>query len=146
MPSAKTAEAAPAGALYVETSAVLRAVLESGVSPDVEARLGSARVCITSRLSIVESARALHRLRREGAVSETALADAARDLDRLWARCDVWEITREVCALAANVAPAHPLLSPDGIHLATFLTARRRLGDVVLLTADRRLEAAAAVT
>lgn len=132
-------------AVCIETSAVLRAVLESGLSPEVEDRLSGARVLITSRLSLVEASRALHRLRREGVVSEAALADAARELDRLWARCEVWEITSGICDLAVAVAPAHPLRTLDAIHLATFLLARRRLGDVALLTADRRLEAAAAL-
>lgn len=134
----------PAGALYIETSAVLRAVLESGMSPEVEARLAGARRLVTSRLSVVEASRALLRLRREGVVAEAALADAARELDRLWSRCDVWEITAGICDLAASAAPARLLRTLDAIHLATYLTARRRLGDVTLLTADRRLEEAAA--
>lgn len=133
------------GVLCIETSAVLRAVLESGLSPDVEERLAAARVLVTSRLSVVEAARALHRLRREGAVPESALADAARELDRLWSHCEVWEITAPICDLAASVAPTRPLRTLDAIHLATYLTARRRLGDVALLTADRRLEEAAAL-
>lgn len=135
----------PATALCIETSAVLRAVLESGLSPEVEARLSRARVLITSRLSLVEAARALHRLRQEGQVAESALADATRELDRLWSRCEVWEITGTICELAAAVAPTRPLRTLDAIHLATFLAARRRLGDVSLLTADRRLEEAAAL-
>ena len=45
-------------ALYLDTSAVLRAVIETGLSPEIEKRIGSASVLITSRLSLVESARA----------------------------------------------------------------------------------------
>jgi len=45
--------------LYVETSAVLRAVLESGTTPELEARLAAAPFLLTSRLSLVESARVL---------------------------------------------------------------------------------------
>ena len=133
------------GVVCIETSAVLRAVLESGLTQDVEERLAAARVLITSRLSLVEAARALHRLRREGAVAESALADAARELDRLWSRCEVWEITASICDLAAAVAPTRALRTLDAIHLATWLAARRRLGDVALLTADGRLEEAAAL-
>lgn len=131
------------GVVCIETSAVLRAVLEGGVDAEAEAQLAGARALVTSRLTLVEAARALHRLRREGSVAEAALADAARELDRLWSRCNVWEITASICDLAAAVAPAHPLRTLDAIHLATFLTARRRLGDVTLLTADRRLRDAA---
>jgi predicted nucleic acid-binding protein len=130
-----------ADVVYLDTSAVLRAVLERGLSPDVEQRLGAARYLITSRLSLVESARAMHRLRMRG-TPEAVLADIARELDSLWARCTVWELTREVCDLAAQAAPQHPLRTLDALHLATWLIARRRLGDVELLTTDSRLEQA----
>jgi predicted nucleic acid-binding protein len=127
--------------VYLDTSAVLRAVLERGLSPDVEQRLGAARYLITSRLSLVESAHAMRRLRTRG-TPEAVLADVARELDSLWARCTVWELTREVCDLAAQAAPQHPLRTLDALHLATWLIARRRLGDVELLTTDSRLEQA----
>jgi predicted nucleic acid-binding protein len=127
--------------LYIDTSAVLRAVLERGLSPDVERRIGAARYLITSRLSLVESARALHRLRTKG-TPEPILADAARELDSLWARCTVWELTRDVCDLAAQAAPHLPLRPLDALHLATWLIARRALGDVELLTTDPRLNQA----
>ncbi|MBI4522128.1 MAG: type II toxin-antitoxin system VapC family toxin [Gemmatimonadetes bacterium] len=131
--------------LYLDTSAVLRAVLEAGVSPEVEQRIAQARVLMTSRLSLVEVARALLRLRVAGAASEAVLADAAREVDSLWARCVIWELTAKVCELAAQVAPLKPLCTLDAIHLATYLLARRRLGEEVsLLTVDQRLEEAAA--
>lgn len=130
--------------LYLDTSAVLRAVVESGLSPEIERRIGAARVLVTSRLTLVESARALLRLRHMGTLAESRLADAARDLDMLWARCDVWELTPAVCDLAAAVAPAKTLRTLDALHLATYLLARRRLGEVELISADRRLREAAA--
>ncbi|HEX2167665.1 MAG TPA: type II toxin-antitoxin system VapC family toxin [Longimicrobiales bacterium] len=130
--------------LYVDTSALLRGVLEHGLSPDVERRLGAARYLITSRLSLIESARALHRLRAQG-TPEATLADIARELDSLWARCTFWELTRDVCELAAQTAPLHPLRTLDALHLATWLIARRRLGDVALLTTDQRLEQASRI-
>lgn len=126
-------------AIYLDTSAILRALLEAGASPDIERGLREARVLITSRLTVVEAARALLRLRQSGMVAETRLADAARELDALWARCDLWELTSAVCDLAAAIAPAKPLRTLDALHLATYLVARRRLGEVELITADRRL-------
>ena len=129
--------------LYLDTSAVLRAVLARGTSPESESRLGSARHVITSRLSLVESARALLRLRQEG-VAERVLSDAARELDSVWARCTIWELTREVADHAALIAPTRSLRTLDALHLATYFLARRAFGDELsLLTADRRLEEAA---
>ena len=125
--------------LYLDTSAILRALLESAATSEMEKRLHDASVLITSRLTLVETARALLRLRQAATVSEVQLADAGRDLDALWARCDIWELTPAVCDLAASIAPAKALRTLDALHLATYLLARRRLGALELLTADRRL-------
>jgi predicted nucleic acid-binding protein len=131
------------GPLYLDTSAVLRAVLESGVTPEIEDRIASAAVLITSRLSLVESARAMHRVRSIGSVSERQLADTQRDLGRLWARCDVWELTEAVCRLACEVAPRAKLRTLDALHLATYIHARERIPGLELLTADVRMRKAA---
>lgn len=131
-------------ALYLDTSAILSGVLENGLRPDVERRIASAPALLTSRLSLVESARALIRVRQATRVSETRLADVARHLDALWARCDIWELTPAVCELAATVAPARALRTLDALHLATYLLARRQLGEVELITADVRMQEAAA--
>jgi predicted nucleic acid-binding protein len=130
-------------ALYLDTSSVLRAALETGTTPDLESRIRSAPVLITSRLALVESSRALRRLRGVGAVSEERLADAEREVESVWARCEVWELTRTVCELARDVAPAKPLRTLDALHLATFLLARRRFEGLELLTVDARLRDAA---
>jgi predicted nucleic acid-binding protein len=133
---------APA-ALYLDTSAVLRAILESGTTPEVEDKIASAAILLTSRLSQVEAARALLRVRALGAVSEPKLADAARDINRLWRRCDIWELSPAVCKLAADVAPTQRLRTLDALHLATYVLARERIAGLELLTADQRLRDAA---
>ncbi len=129
--------------LYVDTSAILRAVLESGTSPEIESRIQAAPVLVTSRLALVESSRALARLRALGSATEAQLADASRALDGFWTRCELWELDRPVCDLARVVAPATNLRTLDALHLATFQLARQRLAGLELLTADDRLRAAA---
>ena len=133
----------PGAPLYLDTSAVLRAILEAGTTPEIEARIAAAPVLLTSRLSLVEGSRALLRLRSLGVVPSQRIVDAARDLERLWQRCDIWELTRSVCELAAEVAPEHRLRTLDALHLATFTLARRRIAGLELLTSDERLRAAA---
>lgn len=129
--------------VYLDSSIVLRAVLERGVAADVERELAEARYLVTSRLSLVETARAFGRLRQDG-VAESRLAAAVHEAESLWSRCAIWELTPEVCNLAGVIATRHPLRTVDAIHVATFLVARRRFGSAVsLLTADRRLEGAA---
>ena len=132
-----------ASALYLDTSAVLRAVLERGTTPAIEKRIGAAGTLITSRLSLVEAGRAFLRLRADALATEEQLADAGRDLDALWARCEIWELTPLVCELAGQVSPTKPLRTLDALHLATYLLARRRVAGLQLLTADERLAEAA---
>ena len=142
-----TASESSAGLLlYLDTSAVLRAVLETGTSPSVEQRIRAARALVSSRLSLVESCRAFHRLRALGGVSEERLVDAEREVAAIWSRCELWEISRNVCETACVVATGRLVRALDAIHLATYLLARRRLEGLELLTADERLlEAAAGV-
>ena len=127
-------------ALYLDSSAVLRSVLEQGTSPEVEARTREAATLITSRLSVVEASRAFHRLRQQARVPEPKLADAEREVASLWARCELWELTSKVCEAARHVAPAKPLRTLDAIHLATFVLAREKIAGLELLTVDDRLQ------
>ena len=128
--------------LYLDTAAVLRAILENGTSREVEAEIAAAPALITSRLSIVESSRALHRLRQLGQVSEAKLADAQREVSAVWARCELWELTLSVCERARQDAPGKLLRTLDALHLATFVLAREKIEDLQLVTVDERLQAA----
>ena len=146
MSSGRAAPAAAAQApvaLYLDSSAILRPVLESGLAPEIERQIGEAEVLVTSRLSLVETARAFVRVRLLGERTEAAVADAERAVEALWRRCEIWELTREVCERAETVAPGRPLRSLDALHLATFSLARREIAGLVLVTADERLRSAA---
>ena len=134
-------EAARGTLLYLDTSAVLRATLESGTTPEIDRRIRLARVLVSSRLALVESCRVLIRLRALGVAGEDRLADAERDIAAIWARCEVWEITRRVCEMACEVGSGRVLRALDAIHLATFVLARREFGGLELLTVDERLQA-----
>jgi predicted nucleic acid-binding protein len=130
--------------LYLDTSALLRVTLESGTTPEMEKRLSSAEKVVTSRLSVVEAARALLRVRLRLDFPETRLADIERQIEVVFRRCEIWELTPAICELACRVAPRTNLRALDALHLATFLSARRRLEDLEILTADSRLQDAAA--
>ncbi len=134
-----------AGALYLDSSAILRPVLEQGLSPEVERRLAEAEVLVTSRLSLVETARAFLRVRHLGEKPEGLIADAERSVRSLWSHCEIWELGREVCELAEIVAPKTLLRSLDAVHLATYVLARREIADLELLSTDGRLREAAEV-
>jgi predicted nucleic acid-binding protein len=130
-------------ALYLDTSAVLRTILETGTSPEVEASISNASRLLTSRLALVEASRATHRLRQLGQYGETQLADIEGKVEALWSRCELWELSRGVCDAAREVAPNKALRALDALHLATFVLARRRIPDLELLTVDERMRAAA---
>jgi predicted nucleic acid-binding protein len=129
-------------ALYLDTSAIVRAILESGTTPEIEEKIATATILLTSRLSQVEAARALQRVRALRTVSESQLADATRDINRLWRRCEIWELSQSVCRLAAGVAPGERLRTLDALHLATYVLARERIANLELVTADERLRRA----
>ena len=132
-----------AAALYLDTSAVLRAALESGLDVEIDRAIGETDVLVTSRLSLVESSRVLHRLRRRGGLSEARLAEVERSIDAIWGRTEIWELSDAICEAARHVAPGRALRALDALHLATFVAARRRIEGLELLTADERLRDAA---
>jgi predicted nucleic acid-binding protein len=76
---------------------------------------------------------------------EALVVDAERSVQDLWRRCEIWELTREVCERAELVAPKSAVRSLDALHLATFALARRELEGLAFLTADARLSKAADV-
>ena len=105
-------------AIYIETSALLRAILEKGTSAEVEKQILEAQILVTSRLSIVECARALLRAGKTDRFSEGVLADQERQLSAFWQQCEVWEVSARVCDLAqagsTDSEPPHARRSPLG--------------------------------
>ena len=129
--------------LYLDTSVVLRATLESGLEPHLADQIASATVLVTSRLSLVESSRALLRIRHTREVSEEKLSKADAEIAALWGRTNIWELTREVCELGRQVAPTKALRTLDALHLATYLLAKQKVNSLELFTVDERLRQAA---
>jgi predicted nucleic acid-binding protein len=136
------AEPGAPAALYLDSSAILRPALEQGLASDVERQIAAAEILVTSRLSLVETARAFLRVRLLGEQPEAAVADAEREVEALWSRCEIWELTREVCERATLVAPRAVVRSLDALHLATFSLARHEIEELRFLTADERLREA----
>jgi predicted nucleic acid-binding protein len=129
--------------VFVDSSAVIRASLERGASRSVERALASGAALIVSRLALVETSRALLRAQLDARVPADALAKADADVEGLWRRCEIWEMSRAVCDEARRIAPTFALRSLDALHLATFAVARKRLPGLRLLSTDARMLAAA---
>lgn len=69
--------------LYLDSSAILRPVLEHGMSPEIGRQIDGADILITSRLSLVETARVFLRVRLLGEHPEALIVDAERDVQAL---------------------------------------------------------------
>lgn len=92
----------------------------------------------------VESASAVARLERDGALDELASADAFARLQSLaaaWHEVDPSHAVREA---AVRFLRVHPLRSADALQLAAaFIAAERRPSTLEVVTLDDRLAAAA---
>lgn len=92
----------------------------------------------------VESASAIARLERDGALDEAAASRAFERLKHLaagWHEVDPSDAVREA---AVRFLRVHPLRAADALQLAAaFVAAERRPGSLELITLDDRLASAA---
>jgi len=111
-PAAETA-----GVRYVESSALVAALLERDADALKSVRTRGRKV--TSALTIAETARAILRARaaaRLTAEEERSVVRALRQFER---RCYVVAVTDTVLARVRRPFPAEPIRTLDAVHLAT---------------------------
>jgi uncharacterized protein len=121
---------------------VKRYVRETGSS--VVWRLLRSHPAAASRLSEVEVASALARLRRDGLITEAQRAQALERLTDDFRAFWVIELVPDVVGLARVILRRHSLRAADAIQLASCLHIRRELSEMVpLVVFDDRLAAAA---
>ena len=125
--------------LFLDTSAVLRAVFNEPGADAVVNRLKSAPRLQASRLVRLEAERAVHRLVQRQPHAESIRPHLDHALRELWPLVDMWDITDDICELAGRIAPQSHLRSLDAIHLATWQRARALHADIEFLTFDDRL-------
>lgn len=125
---------------YIDTSALLRLVLrEPGALDD----LRSADALVSSELIAVESARTIDRLRLQGALTVEEAAARQRAVTEWVEAIDLVLVRAPVLKRASEPLPT-PLGTLDGIHLATALIWRERMGDLpTIATHDTALGLAA---
>lgn len=125
--------------IFLETSALLRAVFHEKGGEEVTSDLRGAERIIASRLLRLETERALLRVAIDEPAAEKQLPALRRDLENLWARVTFLEITRDICEAAGRIAPISRLRTLDAIHLASFHRVREVVPDARMLTCDQRL-------
>ena len=112
-----TSEQATASIRYVESSALVAALLERDAAALQSLRTKGRRV--TSALTIAEAARAILRARavtRLTADQERALVRALRRFER---RCYIVAVTDAVLGRVGRPFPIEPIRTLDAVHLAT---------------------------
>jgi len=115
--AAKTAKAVAPTFRYLETSALLAALLEQDAA--ARSAMRSRRRRITSVLTFAEASRALVRARVAGRLTPADERAGLRWLQRFRRRCDVVAVTDAVLARAGRPFPVEPIRTLDAVHLAT---------------------------
>lgn len=131
--------------LYAETSAVLRWLLPEEDGEAIRSTLAAAEKVTSSRLALIETRRVLRRAEREDRLTAAQTADilaAFRQAASTWA---ILEVSEEVARRAEDAFPVEPVRTLDAIHLASAVFLRQSFPDLVVLTADERLRANAAL-
>lgn len=124
---------------YIESSALVAALLEGDLAAKASIRAQAQRV--TSALTVTEARRAVLRARLSGRITVQQQRAALRTIERFSRRCYVVSITETILAHAGTPFPVEPVRTSDAIHLA----AAAALGDppalVTILTRDQRVRA-----
>ena len=115
--AAKAAKAAAPTFRYIETSALLAALLERDAA--ARSALRGRRRRITSALTFAEASRALVRARVAGRLTAADERAGLRWLQGFRRRCDVVAVTDAVLARAGRPFPVEPIRTLDAVHLAT---------------------------
>ncbi|MGA9523856.1 MAG: type II toxin-antitoxin system VapC family toxin [Myxococcaceae bacterium] len=124
-------------ALYVETSAILRGLLEGdeGVLKLIQSEL----VRVTSAITIVEIERALRRATREGRVNAAQVREARRWVREFRDSCDVIAVEDMVLERASRDFEVEPVRTLDALHIASALLWEERLGALAIASFDKRV-------
>ena len=124
---------------YVESSALLAALLES----DQAARdaIRAPGRLITSRLTLAEANRAVLRARVTGRLDPEDEQRLIRGLEAFGRRCELIAVSEEVLVRAGRPFPVEPIRTLDAIHLASMEMLGEPPQLVTIITRDARVTA-----
>lgn len=131
------ADEAVAGLVYVESSALVAALLESDQSALAAVKAPGAKV--TSALTFAEASRAILRARRTGRLKPQAERAAARALQRFERRCYIVTVSEAVLQRTRRPFPVEPVRTLDAVHLATVEVLGEPPPLVTMVTRDVRV-------
>ncbi len=124
---------------YVDTSTLLKRLLEEDGSARADVIWESADVLVSAALVVVESRAALAAAERGGRLTVREHRSVKAGLVDLLEEVAIVEVTVELVAVAADLAEEEALRGYDAVHLAAAL----EVGAQILTTSDSALCAAA---
>jgi predicted nucleic acid-binding protein len=130
-------EVSVAGILYIESSALLSALLESDASALKALRTQGRKV--TSALTLAEAARGILRARTDGPLAPAQERAAVRGLRVFGRRCFVVAVSDSVLARVGRPFPVEPIRTLDAVHLATAELLGEPPQLVTMVTRDARV-------
>ena len=129
----------PLATTYVESSALVAALLEGDRAVMRSVRLGAGTV--TSALTLAEARRAVVRAHASGRLDLAGRQAATRGLTTFARRCRFVGITADILARAGRPFPVEPIRTLDAVHLATVELLADASSAVTVVTRDRRVQA-----
>lgn len=130
--------------VYAETSAVLRWLFAERDGEAVRSALMTASKVVSSRLTLIETRRVVHRAVREARISAVQGADVLAVFAQALSTWAILELSSDVARRAEEPFPHEPVRTLDAIHLASALFLRQSFPDLVVMTADERVRINAA--
>ena len=134
---APTASADGAGVRYIESSALVAALLERDADALKSIRARGRRV--TSALTIAETGRAILRARAAARLTADQERAAVRALRRFERRCFLVAVTDPILARVSRPFPVEPIRTLDAVHLATAESLGEPPALIVVVTLDTRV-------
>ena len=134
---APTASADTVGVRYIESSALVTALLERDADALKSVRTRGRKV--TSALTIAEAARAILRARAAARLTADQERAAVRALRRFERRCFLVAVTDPILARVRRPFPVEPIRTLDAVHLATAELLGEPPALMVVVTRDIRV-------
>ena len=126
--------------LYLDTSALVKLVVEERGSEAVDALVATTEYAVSSVIAYAECRSAIA---RAGKARRVDAAAAVRSLDRVWDTVQTLDVDLRLGARAGELAGRHLLRGMDALHLASALEVVAPDLPVAFATFDRALARAA---
>ena len=136
-PHVASVESAVVGIRYIESSALVAALLEHDADALKSLRARARR--ITSALTLAEAARAIVRARISERLTPDAERAVVRALRRFERRCYVVAVTDDVLSRVRRPFPVEPVRTLDAVHLATVESVGEPPQLMAIVTRDHRV-------